>query len=271
MPDLLLETVQKKIADGNLAGALQDLNRAIHADPKLHLAVLHRGMVHIRMHNFKQALDDLNYAVDSGFGTAEALCQRGLAKIQLQDYQGAIVDCHQAAQLDPENYQNYLHEGLAHFNLGAYEASIPCFTSALNYVPAHQASRRLRGMAYCLCGLYDDAFVDFEQTLHAHPEDDQSWFWLGFIHQQQQRNEAALDAYSKSLSLNGYNKSAYVSRGRVYLAQGNKEKALLDFLTAKDLDPDWDILPTLIREARQTEGRGGVFGAWRALQNKYPE
>ncbi len=260
MSDSLLENAQQKIAEGNLAGALQDLNRALQSNPGLGIAMFQRGMLHLRMHNYQQALADLDYAVVSGIALADALGQRSLVKIQLHDYTGAIADSEEAAHLDPGHFQNYLYQGLARFNLGEYAASIPCFSKSLQLNPAHTESRRLRGMAYCLCGQFAEGRKDIETVLTENAQDDQAWFWRGYLCQQEDDLAGALEALSRSIDLNAYNKAAFVGRGRAYLGLGDKKKALADFLSAQSLDPNWEVLPDLIREARRKEGgRGGIF------------
>ena len=260
MSDSLLENAQQKIAEGNLAGALQDLNRALESNPDVGRVVFQRGTLHLRMHNYRQALADLDAAIAAGVSLADALGQRSLVKIQLYDYVGAIADSEQAARLDPGHFQNYLYQGLAHFNLGHYATSIPCFSEALQRNPSHPESRRLRGMAYCLCGQFSDGLNDIETVLKENAQDDQAWFWMGYLRQQEEDLAGAVEALSRSIALNAYNKAAFVGRGRAYLGLGDPKKALADFLSAQSLDPDWEVLPDLIREARRNEGgHGGIF------------
>jgi tetratricopeptide (TPR) repeat protein len=265
MSDSLLENAQRKIAEGNLAGALQDLNSALQSNPGTATVVFQRGMLHLRMHHYRQALADFDSAITSGAVLADVLGQRSLVKIQLRDYVGAIADSEQAARLDPGYFQNYLYQGLAHFNLGHYADSIPCFSEALQRNPAHAESRRLRGMAYCLCGQFSEGGNDIETVLKENAQDDQAWFWMGYLRQQKDDLDGAVEALSRSIALNAYNKAAFIGRGRAYLGLGDNKKALADFLSAHTLDPNWEVLPDLIREARRNEERRGrVFNIVRS-------
>lgn len=269
MVEFLMDAVREKIEAGNLAGALQELNSMLATYPDAVEACWQRSLLHLRMKNFEQALNDLDQVIDKQHKVADALSQRALVRLQLQDFESAIVDCQSSKLLDSSIYQTYLYEGLAWFNLGKYPESIPCFSEVLIRMPAHQEGQRLRGMAYCLGGDYAEGLIDIQAVLAANREDEQAWFWLGFIRQQEGNTDAALAAFNESIARNGYNKSAYVSRGRIWLEKGEKRKALQDFEAAQSLDPNWDIVPALLHEARQSEGRGGIFGAWRDLQNKH--
>ncbi|MFM8451034.1 MAG: tetratricopeptide repeat protein [Haliscomenobacter sp.] len=269
MSALMFETIQEKVSNGDLAGALQALNQMAEIHPDSVEARWHRSGVHLRMRNFEQALDDLDWLVQREYKLGESLSQRAFVRLQLQDYAGAIADSKVSAQMDSSSSQNHLYEGLALFHLGEYAASIPCFSALLDQVPTHQEGQRLRGMAYCLTGQFQEGLFDMQSVLAMNQEDDQAWFWLGFVRHQEGDFEAALQALDESIRRNGYNKSAYVSRGRVWLAMGEKKKALKDFESAHALDPDWEILPALVREARRTEGRGGIFGALRDLRSKH--
>ncbi len=101
-----------KLHAGDLAGAREDLDRALALDPDYTPGLCYRGEVHYLLREYPAALADLDRAIALAPRTSGAYRDRGKVKLALQDEAGALADFDRAVALDPHSDAAALRAGL---------------------------------------------------------------------------------------------------------------------------------------------------------------
>ncbi|MFT3985752.1 MAG: tetratricopeptide repeat protein [Lachnospiraceae bacterium] len=128
-----------------------------------------------------------------------------------------------------------------------YSAASGYFEAALVAGEDKQLASRGQGMAYLGLAQYEDAIRSFESALKEsdgkiHKIEYDISYYLALAEYKGGELEEACDTYSAILAMNEKDANAYYLRGKVWLAQEKKEKALADFEKAVSLAPsDYDM------------------------------
>ncbi len=95
-----------------------------------------------------------------------------------------------------------------------------------------------RGYELIEQGKLPQALRIFDGLAYLDPVDAYFYTVLGSIRQKMNQLESALACYNQSLSLQGWNLTAYANRGEIFYNQGKLTEALIDFQRVIALDPD---------------------------------
>lgn len=126
---------------------------------------------------------------------------RAVCKAKINDYSAAIEDYNHAIVQNPDKIKYYYHRGLAYFKNGQYK----------------------------------DAQTDFENTMQSQGEDADLLLKIGFLKEQSNQLQGAIDDYSKALTHNSKLAEAYFLRGQLYLRVLLPEKGCKDLQSAMQL------------------------------------
>jgi len=127
---------------------------------------------------------------------------RGTGYLSLKEYNKAISDYTTAMALNPMLLEGYYRKAIAYEGLKDYQSAIKQYEMLLSYNKDNQRAT---------ASIYNSI----------------AWLQL-----QLKQYDKAIKSDSIALSLQPSMNEAYVTRGRVYLAKGKNELAILDFTTA---------------------------------------
>lgn len=96
------ELASLDILQGDYAGCVARINRALEVDQTLKLAYDNRGACYSALGRHKEALEDLDKAILLYPGRAQTYGTRAGVKVWLKDYTGALADAEKAGELNPE-------------------------------------------------------------------------------------------------------------------------------------------------------------------------
>lgn len=97
---------------GDLDGAIADFDRAIELDPKSALSYANRGFVKIKKGWSRFAISDLDHAIEIDSQFALPYAFRAIANDSEGRVQTAIQDCERALELDPNNEKHVFYHGI---------------------------------------------------------------------------------------------------------------------------------------------------------------
>ncbi|MCB9637489.1 MAG: tetratricopeptide repeat protein [Myxococcales bacterium] len=95
-----------------------------------------------------------------------------------------------------------------------------------------------RGYELIEQGKLAQALRVFDGLSYLDPVDPYFYTVLGSIRQKMEDSDSALNCYNQSLSLQGWNLTAYANRGEIFFNQGKLTEALVDFQRVIALDPE---------------------------------
>ncbi len=97
-----------------------------------------------------------------------------------------------------------------------------------------------RGMAFFAQNKYKEALDDFEKSAKFGKDNFRSIYYMGIVYGVTGQNEKALEAFTKSLELNGFQSHAYYRRALTYFNLSDYQKSLEDLNAANRLGLDND-------------------------------
>ena len=112
-----------KIDAGDLAGALQDLDRAVEIDNQNSIIYVNRGLVYERLEQHRKALKDYNQAIRLDPFDAKAFRSRSRVLHELDELELSLEDLNEAIKLEPSHGGSFFNRGLVYRDLGNYEAA----------------------------------------------------------------------------------------------------------------------------------------------------
>ena len=136
-------------------------------------------------------------------------------------------------------------------NTGDLAKAIEIYTQIIESSPRPPAVvlsviHKHRGMAYFTESEYQKALEDFQaSSLHA-PKNFRALYYEGIVYGILGDNAAAIDRFSKSLSINEYQSHAFYHRAQAYYEKGEYESALCDIRAAEKLGINDDACNALL-------------------------
>lgn len=126
------------------------------------------------------------------------------------------------------------------FEKQEYEEAIKVYSEYIRLNPADIAALYNRGRAYEESEKYDLAIADFESVLALDEDHVQANMSMAIdLYFRQQDYSAAVKYLDHAVVRGKNNAKAYTLRGKVYHRLGTMDKALKDYNTAINVDPDY--------------------------------
>lgn len=151
--------------DGDAAGAIADLNKAIALNPGLSAAFRERGLAHFALQDTERALSDLDRALSLDSLDALAYASRGVIYASEGQFPQAVGDLDQAIRLQPANADHYGNRGAAYGSLGRHVDAIRDFSAAIELAPNESLHYVGRGQGYLELSQVARADADFESAI----------------------------------------------------------------------------------------------------------
>ncbi|MGD9684887.1 MAG: tetratricopeptide repeat protein [Candidatus Obscuribacterales bacterium] len=157
---------------------------------------------------------------------------------------------------EPITATEYLQAGKSAIEINDYDAAELLASESIRLEPKNPRAFLLRGQARCSSteGQYEDALEDVIRARDLGLEDPDVYLNIAKCQDSLGRTQAAIDALSEGIALFPDLRKLYKNRASLYLAQGNNDKALLDYNRILELEP-MDAL-CRIKRAQLNETRG---------------
>ncbi len=155
---------RRKYDDGDAAGAITDLDKAIKLNPNDAEAYKYRAKAKAKLGNLVGAIADYNQAIKLKSDDDYAYSHRGMAKSELGDHDGAIDDHDKAIRLSPKSAYFYNNRGEAKRSVGDYAGAVEDYNQAIKLNPKYSTAYYHRGLAKEALGQQAAAKIDFEKA-----------------------------------------------------------------------------------------------------------
>jgi tetratricopeptide (TPR) repeat protein len=237
--------------------ALEELNKAIAANPNYAEAYTDRGRAYYYKGQYEKAVEDCSKAIAINPNYAEAYKGRGLAyssmsyknaQYDLTILEKAIADFNNAIAINPSYADAYNGLGNAYHRQGQYDLAIDAYSKEIAITNDAYAYNS-RGKVYISKGQSDRAILDFNTVIAMGPKNSAEYMWGSYCQAFYQRGYAYAKNGQYDLAIQDYNRvlamqptaltipSAYFNRGLVYTAKGQDDLAIKDFSKEISISP----------------------------------
>ncbi|MBW2993231.1 tetratricopeptide repeat protein [Candidatus Woesearchaeota archaeon] len=155
-------------------------------------------------------------------------------------------------QQTPHSPKPYYELGAIYLKQNNYEKAIASFEKAEHLLETqdkllliHQYLYHDLGKAYFKTGNFEKAKQAFEKAEKTDKNNYSTQFFLGLIHDENNKYPDAVKHYEASITINPQNPSALRNLGIIYLKHKNHKKAYEVLLKAFELEPDDELLRTI--------------------------
>lgn len=170
--------------------------------------------------------------------TSETLMKEAITHFDGQRYARSIELLNAAIAIndhDPLVPILYYYRAVAKVKNKEIASAIPDYDAAIKAAPLKSKYRYLRGLAHFELGNNDKARRDFERTLAMEGSNADLRVKLGFLKQQEEDLQGAIEEYNAALEHNPSFAAPYYYRGLIYLQVLLPEKACADLQKAATL------------------------------------
>jgi len=259
-----VESAKRKNAEGDLQGALEDLNRALELEPENIELYCFRGDLKIKLGNREAGFGDFQLAIDLDPVSPKAYFARAMAFTlgndgkfwsEGADYDAAIEDYTRLIELLPDNPLPYYYRGMCRISSPNYPDTyaIDDFNAVLEIDPRYVDALAHRGIAKYNLGDYPGAYADLHEAIENEPTYDVSYFWRAKVkaHIKKFSRQDRLDDINKAIELAPDKAHYYQLRALIYSTNERKhiyevgcdlDKSIADYDRAIELRPDDPIL-----------------------------
>ena len=130
-----------------------------------------------------------------------------------------------------ETIDSMIFHAIRAHNRGDFQTAETLYTKILNgkpNAPVASIVYKHRGMAFFAQGAYENAYKDFSASLVENSENFHSYYYAGIVLMMMNRNTEAIDLFTKSLEINGYQTHVYFRRALAYFQEDQFILALHD-------------------------------------------
>lgn len=202
----LYEKAVKKLAENDVNGATQLLDKAVAAQPSYYDAYMTKGEIMESNTQINDALTNYSLALEAKPNDINALYKQAVMKINLEQYSSAASDLNRVIEMDPKFTQAYFHRGVANNHLN----------------------------------LHNQAVRDYLKMLSLDPNAGDCYFNLGSSYLNLRQYDNAIDAYNKAVIHNANDSEIYTHRGMCYKFKGKNKEALADFNRSIAINDNYD-------------------------------
>jgi tetratricopeptide (TPR) repeat protein len=229
-------------SQGDLLGALTDLDKAIQIEPNNASSYISRSLIRIRKHNEQGALADINTAIKLAPQLPQAYLNRGIIRgLYLQDSR-AIKDVDKFIKLNPKEADGYSIRGSIRIGRGDFTGGLSDLKKAIELNPKDYLTYSQRGSYRCQKGDIRGGIDDLDKAIQLNLKSSNTYALRGSCRIQIGDKEEGMKDLNKAIQLNPKNSEAYTQRGSYWIELGgNKKQGIADFTTAIQLNPIYDL------------------------------
>ena len=246
MVEAYIERSRLLYKDGDLAGALMNLDNAVNLVSGEYQLYLNRGQIHLELENHQEALADFSKAISLSHDDVEAYLYRGDLYYSLSDFENAVKDYSQVIINSPEHelvMDSYKRRGLAYFFLNENESAMADWKTYHEHDTGDIETYYLLGLACSRMEDYELSIQYFTEAItldegygDAYHQRADAYFML------KQHNKAVED-YTKAINLlqTGLD-TVYFNRGAAYINLNQRQPAVSDFEKVIAVSTDADLV-----------------------------
>ena len=130
-----------------------------------------------------------------------------------------------------ETIDSMIFNAIRAHNNGDFQTAEALYTKILNQKPNALVASivyKHRGMAFFAQGAYNEAYKDFSASLDENPKNFRSYYYAGIVLMMTDKNPEAIEMFTKSLEINGYQAHVYFRRALAYFQENQLILALHD-------------------------------------------
>lgn len=281
------EKALEQIEMGDLAEALQNLDRIIKKNPKFAPAYRPRAQVRAKIQDFKGAIADYKEAMRlqptaMSFGervsiqsqiidlenaiadtrllnsanhlSSPLFFEEARGKVDLGEYSEALSDLDLVLQMQPDRAEALCQRAKVHAKLGNPASAVEDIARALQLEPDNREFRLARAIVRLSVGDGAGAIADFTHLMQF--EGDRAYLFLhrGHGYRLLGDSEKAFKDYSNAIAMCDRDAEAFASRAGVQEALGDLSGAIADFQQAAALwlnQGNWEAHQRAIAQAKK--------------------
>ncbi|MBO7644923.1 MAG: tetratricopeptide repeat protein [Alphaproteobacteria bacterium] len=202
-----MDHAKEKLANGDMEGAIADVNLAIGANATSDMYAL-RGEIYMQMGDYQKALNDFNSSIEMDGLNAVAFYDRALLSMRLEDYDKALNDINNALaaqSMKPSSVLSmrnlYAKRGQLNLRLKNWQGAVADYTNSLarseGSVSADAYAERAE--AYTALGEYQNAINDYTSAIRVISEQIQA---ASTQEERETQSSDAMSYFEKSAALN---------------------------------------------------------------------
>jgi serine/threonine protein kinase len=241
-PDAFYQRGRFHAARDERDNAIEDYTKAISLDPHFYMAYPARSEMYVMVTRIDKALADANKAIELmprwywGYG------QRARVEGHMQDYHRAIADAQKAINLNPNCSFAFQTLELAYGALGQHQKALDCVSSDVltgdpKNVDDNYWNHWDRGQVYLRARELASAASEFRAALACHGKAAQSWGDLATALAGQDKLNEALPCIKRTMKLDSFPARALRLKGEMYRAAGKWKEAVQEYSSSTSLEP----------------------------------
>jgi Flp pilus assembly protein TadD len=294
-----------RLASGETAQAIHELQQALTVDPRSAPARYQLGLAHSLAGNVQQAKSELAEAVAIAPDLVEAVLLLAELNVQTGALKPAIADLERLTALHPRHFAAHALLGSAHLAHRDPARAFQAFRHLVAIDPRDPRAHHLLGIglraqgkiadarrafeaALALAPAYPDPMVQLvslalaegqpavaiarlEQQIAQVPRSGGLQYLRGVVHLSRNESPLAEGAFLKAIELEPQRSGAYVQLARLYGAAARHEEALAKLHTAAQLNPRDPSIQMLIGVIHERKGdRAGARKVYEKLLAMHP-
>jgi tetratricopeptide (TPR) repeat protein len=249
----------------NIDKALENLDQAIHYDPELVMARVHRAELliqtdpensletlkrlalaypeyletyhviadhYIESGELEKGLYWLKKGLDNAPNSTKTKSGIGVLYLKLKEYEKAKLVFLELSGQFPGDEIYYFNLARSHYGLGDYVQAIETYEKALAIRPDYYEVFINMGIVYAKLNNHEKALYYYNKAAGLNPNDASMYFNMGILYGKLDQKQAAINAYRKATAIQGDYPEAYFNMGIVYARMTDYENSVKSYLNA---------------------------------------
>jgi tetratricopeptide (TPR) repeat protein len=236
---------QELAAASKNEAALIAFQEAYREEPSNFKTIFGAGLMHQRLREHPDAIAAFSKVIEMQPRIADAYYSRALSLQDLGQHSEALVDLDFALELKPQDADTLYAQGVSLRKLKRQEEAFEAYSAAIRIADGYPEASDGRGKIRYAKGDYAGAIADFSDCLAGGLDSYDVRLLRGLSHYYLNRHKEAIEDLSAAVALRPNEGGAYLRRGQVYSALGDKVNAAKDFKIGSQLIPTQEEnLPT---------------------------
>lgn len=211
---------------GELEQALEDADKAVRLTKNEPASLFVKAQVLRAMGKREEALPLALQAERNSYQSTSLYVLLGDLYLQRQEHEQALQYLRKAQNLSPTDEFAYYYKGRVQEATGDTAKAIQNYKLALGQVPDFTEAQRELAALLIDKGDYTSAKPYLQRALKAAPKDAKLWYNRGLGYQAEQKQDSAMQAFAKAVSINDTLSGAHYRLGVYQHNLGNNEAAL---------------------------------------------
>ncbi|MEI3649727.1 MAG: tetratricopeptide repeat protein [Dolichospermum lemmermannii FEM_B0920] len=203
-----------------------------------------RGNILVNLKRYDEAITDFTQSITINPQYPGGYYNRGVTYSLQEKFAQAIDDYTQAIAIHPQGIKAYSNRAAAYYSQGKIDSAINDLTQAIAIDSQYATAYYNRGLIYYEQGNLEEAKTNFKNAIAINPKEYKiplNFLLLEAYHNRASayykagKMEQAIQDYTQIIAIDTKDAQVYGLRGVLYLLTGNKQQAIKDLETAKQL------------------------------------